>query len=37
MATEQDIKNLKLEVRNKVPIFPTDWISGLEYKDTYNY
>ena len=33
MATEQGIKNLKLEGCKKVLIFPADWISGVDYKD----
>ena len=30
MATEQGIKNLKLEERNKVPIFPANWIAVVD-------
>ena len=33
MSTEKGINNLKLEGRNKVPIFTDDWIAGVEYKD----
>ena len=35
MSTEKGINNLKLEGRNKVPIFTDDWIVGVEYKDNY--
>jgi hypothetical protein len=29
MADEQDIKTLKLTGRNKIPIYPADWIAGV--------
>ena len=35
MSTEQGIENLKLEGRNKVPIFPANLIAGVKYKDDY--
>ena len=33
MAAEQGIKTLKLEGQNKVPLFPADWIAGVDYED----
>ena len=33
MATEQGIKNIRLERRNKVPIFPANWIAEMDYED----
>ena len=35
MAAEQDIKTLKLQGRNKEPLFPADWIAGVDYKTKY--
>jgi hypothetical protein len=37
MADEQGIKTLKITGRNKIPIYPADWIAGVEYDaDTDN-
>jgi hypothetical protein len=33
MAAEQGIKSLKLQGRNKVNLFPADWIAGVDYED----
>jgi hypothetical protein len=33
MADEQGIKTLKLTGRKKTPIYPADWIAGVEYKN----
>jgi hypothetical protein len=33
MASEQGITTLKLTGQNKVPIYPADWIAGVEYED----
>jgi hypothetical protein len=33
MAAEQGIKTLKLTGRNKIPIYPADWIAGVEYDE----
>jgi len=32
MAAEQNIKTLKLTGRNKQPLFPADWIAGVDYE-----
>ena len=32
MAAEQKIKTLKLQGRNKQPLFPADWIAGVDYE-----
>jgi hypothetical protein len=31
MADEQGIKTLKITGRNKIPIYPANWIAGVEY------
>ena len=37
MAEEQGIKSLKLEGRTKIPLFPVDWVAGVDYDiDTIN-
>jgi hypothetical protein len=33
MAADQGIKTLKLSGRNSVPIYPADWIAGVEYEE----
>ena len=33
MAAEQGVTSLKIESRNKVPLFPADWIAGVDYED----
>ena len=33
MAADQGITSLKLTGRNKVPIYPADWIAGVEYDE----
>ena len=30
MAEEQDVKKLKIESRNKIPLYPADWIAGVD-------
>ena len=35
MTTKKIIKNLKLEGHNKIPIFPANWITGVDYKEKY--
>ena len=35
MAAEQDIKTLKLQGRDKEPLFPADWIAGVDYETEY--
>ena len=32
LATEQGIQSLKIVGRNKVPLFPADWIAGVDYE-----
>ena len=32
LAKEQGIKTLKIVGRNKVPLFPADWIAGVDYE-----
>src|SRR5210317_215896 len=32
MAEEQGIRNLKITGRKKIPIYPADWIAGVEYE-----
>lgn len=36
MAEEQGITTLKLLGRNKLPIYPADWIEGVEYENYEN-
>ena len=36
MAEEQGIKTLKITRRNKVPLFPADWIAGVDYEGDQN-
>jgi hypothetical protein len=36
MADEQGIKTLKLQGRNKVRLYPADWIEGVEYEENEN-
>ena len=31
MAAEQKIKSLKITGRNKVPLFPANWVAGVDY------
>jgi hypothetical protein len=31
MAEEQKVKTLKITGRNKIPIYPANWIAGVEY------
>ena len=33
MAAEQGITTLKITGRNKVPLYPADWIAGVDYED----
>ena len=33
IANEQGIGNLKITGRNKIPIYPADWIAGVEYEE----
>ena len=34
MAAEQGIKSLKIESRNKIPLYPADWIAGVDHTDS---
>ena len=34
MAEDQGIKLLKLFKKNKQPLFPNDWTTGVDYKTT---
>ena len=36
MAEEQGIKTLKITGRNKIPLFPADWIAGVDYEGDQN-
>ena len=33
MADQQGISTLKLRNRNKVPFYPADWITGVDYNN----
>jgi hypothetical protein len=33
VADEQGIKTLRLTGHNKIPIYPANWIAGVEYDD----
>jgi hypothetical protein len=33
MAKEQGIKTLQLTGRNKIPIYPANWIAAVEYEE----
>ena len=37
MAEEQGIKSLKLLGRNKVPLYPADWVAGVDYEEDDDY
>ena len=34
MAEERGIKSLKIENRNKIPLYPADWLAGVDNTDT---
>ena len=34
VAAEQGIKSLKIESRNKVPLYPADWTAGVDHTDS---
>ena len=36
MAADQGIKTLKITGRNKTPLYPADWIAGVDYEDDQN-
>jgi hypothetical protein len=36
MAEEQGVKSFKMTGRNKMPIYPADWIAGVDYEPNAN-
>ena len=34
LGTKQGMKSLKLETKDKQPLFPANWIAGVDYEDT---